>query len=83
MKKVIDAVDGIIKDIQEQQGLRKVEISDEMEIVGDLGLKSLDIAQLIAMLEVELGVDPFSAGVPLNSVVKVKDLYELYHKHMQ
>lgn len=80
MDKVITVVNGIISDIQEQQGLRKVAIQGELEIVGDLGLKSLDIAQLIAMLEVELGVDPFSTGVPLSSVVTVKDLYETYQK---
>lgn len=82
MGNVKTVVDGIIQDIQEQQGLRKVAIQDDLQIVGDLGLKSLDIAQLIAMLEVELEVDPFAAGVPLSSVITVKDLYAVYQQHL-
>ncbi|MEN8141405.1 MAG: acyl carrier protein [Thermodesulfobacteriota bacterium] len=81
MSKVEETINKVIGDIQEQQGLRKVELENSLEIVADLGFKSLDIAQLIASLEVELGTDPFSTGVPLADVVNMGDLYNLYQAH--
>lgn len=44
----------------------------------DLGLDSLDLAQLVATLEQELGVDPFAAGATVGQVATVADLCALY-----
>lgn len=47
----------------------------------DLGLDSLDLAQVIVLLERDLGVDPFrdpQAGVPLPQLRTVDDLVGLY-----
>lgn len=47
---------------------------------GDLGLASLDLAQLVAILEVDLGVDPFAALVPITGVRTVADLCVAYER---
>ena len=43
-----------------------------------LGLSSLDLAFLVAELEVELGVDPFAKLVSITSVRSVDDLVQAY-----
>jgi acyl carrier protein len=44
-----------------------------------LGLDSLDMAQLVAMLEAELGLDPF-ASTAISNVRTVGDLCDAYKK---
>ncbi len=43
-----------------------------------LGLSSLDLAFLVAELEVELGADPFAKLVSITSVRSVDDLVQAY-----
>jgi acyl carrier protein len=43
-----------------------------------LGLSSLDLAFLVAELEVELGVDPFAKSVSITSIRSVDDLVSAY-----
>jgi acyl carrier protein len=45
-----------------------------------LGLSSLDLAFLVAELEVELGVDPFAKLVSITSVRSVDDLVRAYRR---
>jgi acyl carrier protein len=45
-----------------------------------LGLSSLDLAFLVADLEVELGVDPFAKVVSITSVRSVDDLVFAYRR---
>lgn len=47
---------------------RKSPIEPSSQIVRDLGFTSLDVAELVAVLEMELAVDPFSDGVSLMDV---------------
>lgn len=49
-------------------------------LTGDLGLRSLDLAHVIAILEAELGADPFARLVPITSIRTVGDLVEAYRK---
>ncbi len=44
----------------------------------DLGLSSLDLAELVTVLEVELEADPFRELVPITSVRTVGDLVTAY-----
>jgi acyl carrier protein len=55
-------------------------ITDTSEIVRDLGFTSLDVAELIAVLEMELDVDPFSNGVSLMDVRTYGDFCAVYEK---
>jgi acyl carrier protein len=47
---------------------------------GGLGLGSLDLAQLVALLEADLKADPFAALVPITSVRTVADLCQAYQR---
>jgi acyl carrier protein len=47
-----------------------------------LGFDSLDLAQLVAMLETETGLDPFATQT-IGSVVTVGDLCDLYARAEQ
>lgn len=67
-----------IQAIQEQQGYQAVDVQLDSDLVKDFGLASLDIAQLVAMMEGELGVDPFSSGATLDQVATVLDMVDLY-----
>ncbi len=64
--------------LQQQQGYRQIEVYGETHLVRDLGFTSLDIAQLIAMLEDELGIEPFANGATLDQVGTAGDLAQLY-----
>jgi len=78
MENVNEAIASVIQMIQEQQGYRQVALKDEHRVVKDLGLSSLDVAQLIATLEMELGVDPFSEGVSIMDVHTIGELRQVY-----
>ncbi len=78
MENVNEAVASAIRLIQDQQGYRQVPLKEEHRVVKDLGLSSLDVAQLIATLEMELGVDPFSEGVSIMDVHTVGELRQVY-----
>jgi hypothetical protein len=47
-------------------------------IVQDLGLRSLDLARIVAKLEVDLGRDPFVQHVALTSIRVLADLCDAY-----
>ncbi len=53
-------------------------VKDQDRLVADLGLKSLDLAQLVAVLEVRTGLDPFAERVAITSVRSVGDLVAAY-----
>ncbi len=69
-----------IQAIQEQQGYPKHEVLPDFHLVHDLGFASLDIAQLLAMMEGELGVDPFAQGATLDQVATVREMAGLYSR---
>lgn len=45
-----------------------------------LGLGSLDLAFIVAELELELGVDPFAKLVPITSIRSADDLVKAYRE---
>ena len=55
-------------------------IAADQALVEDLGLTSLDLARIIAKLELKLGVDPFSSLVPVTSIRTAGDLCAAYAK---
>lgn len=56
------------------------EIGQENRLGAELGLSSLDLAQLVATLEARLKADPFQQLVPITSVRTVADLCGAYEK---
>jgi acyl carrier protein len=53
------------------------DVQMEHSLVEWLGLGSMDLAELIAILEMELGVDPF-ATTSISRIRTVGDIYEAY-----
>jgi len=49
-----------IQNVIEDLGREIPEIHDNDALVDDLGLKSLDLARIVAILELKLEVDPFA-----------------------
>jgi acyl carrier protein len=62
--------------------LRRLAETDRIEpnarLVKDLGLDSMDLAELVAVLELELGMDPFAERVSIADVHTVADLLAAY-----
>jgi len=75
---VKNGIENAIKQILDQKSYKVPEIKDELRIIEDLGFSSLDIAQLIAYLEMELGIDPFSEGALISSINTVGSLCKVY-----
>jgi hypothetical protein len=61
---------------QRNPDLSKVE--NRQRLTAELGLTSLDFARTIAILEMELGTDPFACQVPITDVRTVGDLCQAY-----
>jgi acyl carrier protein len=62
----------------DEKGLPAREIASEDRLNADLGLTSLDLAVLVAALEMKLKADPFQELVPITSVRTVGDLEAAY-----
>lgn len=77
--KVREIIREAIQEIMQNNSRNEV-IEDSSEIVKDLGFKSLDVAELVAVLEMELDVDPFSDGVSLMEVRTYGDFCTVYEK---
>ena len=57
------------------------DIVPEDRLNADLGLTSLDLASLVAALEMKLKADPFQELVPITSIRTVGDLEAAYLKY--
>jgi acyl carrier protein len=82
MNEIKEKINNVIKTIQLQNDFKQKELLEDAEIMRDLGFASLDVAQLIAMLEIELGVEPFSAGVSITDIRTVGELHATYQKSL-
>lgn len=73
-----DAEETVVKSIRRLVRRRKkdVEIDPNADLYEDLGLDSLEVAELSASLEDDLGADPYSAGQTPRTVAEVVDFYK-------
>lgn len=79
MKRTDEVIYDVLSRIIAEEGLAPAGISDDARLVDDLGLKSMDLARILAMLELELDVDPFARDqVPITRIQTVGDLCALY-----
>lgn len=67
-----------ILNIARRRSAGLAEVRMDQALVADIGLESLDIAELVATLELRLGKDPFAADVAITSVRTVGDLCRAY-----
>lgn len=80
MSEVKGTILSVIREIQERNNYPLKEISDDTMIVKNLGFTSLDVAELVAVLEMELGVDPFSQGVSIMNIHTAGELFSVYSR---
>ncbi|MCC5622299.1 hypothetical protein [Nostoc sp. CHAB 5715] len=66
--------------IVQQQSSTISEIKNDQKLNTELSFSSLDLAQLVAVLELKLEADPFAKLVPITSIRTVGDLYNAYCK---
>lgn len=67
---------GTIEELLERRGARGVEIRPESKLTADLGLDSLELAELSAVLEDELGHDPYSEGIVPETLAELVAYYD-------
>lgn len=78
-KEIVERIIHIeINNILLENKQEKIEINNEHKFTNDLGLSSLDLARLIAQLEIQLNADPFLELVSITSVKTVNDLINAY-----
>ena len=70
----MDVVGGVVR----EKSAGSSPSSADQTLVDDLGLRSLDLARIIAKLELKLGVDPFAEMVAVTSIRTVGDLCAAY-----
>ncbi|MEJ2416279.1 MAG: hypothetical protein P8Y45_04995 [Exilibacterium sp.] len=78
MNKVKSTINVVLEDIRQRNNYPEKALREDSKVVQHLGFSSLDVAELIALLELELGVDPFSQGVSIMDVHTVGELYRVY-----
>lgn len=59
-----------------QRGVTGIEILPESSLTADLGLDSLELAELSAVLEDDFGHDPFSDGIVPATVAELFSYYD-------
>lgn len=68
----------IVARVAREKSLPAVELSAGTRIIQDVGLKSLDMARIIALLEADYPYDPFSELVSITSIRTIADLAGAY-----
>ncbi len=70
----------LVQELQEKRSSPAIKIKDTHKLIDDLKLTSLDVAELIATLEIELGFDPFIDGTAsitdISSIGSLCSVYE-------
>lgn len=80
MSEVKSVIHEVLLEVAEEEELGLSEIHGDEKLVEDLGLQSLTMARILAILEGRLGVDPFSQHVAVTSVRTVNDLCNAYEQ---
>ena len=70
----------VVGSVVREKSPEVADIRPDQMLVDDLGLRSLDLARIIAKLEMKLGVDPFAELVSVTSIRTPGDLCAAYAK---
>lgn len=74
-----DTVYATIAAVLNEAGKEGVELDDDAVLVDELGLASLQIARILAVLEVKLGINPFDdPAVSITDIRTVGDLATVF-----
>lgn len=66
----------VIATLLQRRGLTDVEMTGETSLSEDLGLDSLELAELSATLEDEVGRDPYTEGVAPRTLGELIGFYD-------
>ncbi|MBI5509934.1 MAG: hypothetical protein HY903_14355 [Deltaproteobacteria bacterium] len=80
MSDVAETVRATVLEIVRRQRPEVQAVVGEQALVAELGLRSMDIAELVATLEMKLNADPFEELVAISDVKTVGDLCAAYAK---
>ncbi|MDM8550096.1 hypothetical protein QUF72_08470 [Desulfobacterales bacterium HSG2] len=78
MENTESVVHEVVSKVAAEKKLGPGSVRNSRTLVGDIGFKSIDLARIIAILELRLGADPFSELVPVTSIRTVGDLCNAY-----
>lgn len=70
-----DIIVGLIEELVRRRGESEVSVRPENTLLGDLGMDSLELAELSTALADEVGPDPFSAGLFPETVAELVAFY--------
>ncbi|MEM7181481.1 MAG: phosphopantetheine-binding protein [Spirochaetota bacterium] len=70
----------IVLRVATEKGIAIQNVAPNMKLIQEIGLKSMDLARIIALLEGEFHVDPFAELVPITSIRTVSDLANAYQQ---
>jgi len=80
MDHIEEKVHEVVLRVCQQRSPAISKIDNGQRLTGELGLASLDFARIIAILEIDLGTDPFSCQSPITGMRTVGDLCDAYRK---
>ncbi|NLF06718.1 MAG: acyl carrier protein [Pirellulaceae bacterium] len=80
MQNLNETVLAVVLDVVQDKSPEVEAVRPEQSLVEDLGLGSLDLARIIAKLEMKLSVDPFAELVAVTSIRTPGDLIAAYDK---
>lgn len=78
MERVNEAVFAAVRSVAQEKSLPLESINAHCKLVDDLGFVSLDLARIVAMIELALDADPFARLVPVTSIRTIGDLCAAY-----
>jgi acyl carrier protein len=67
---------GAIETLLVRRGASDLSITPESKLTADLGMDSLELAELSAVLEDELGRDPYSEGIVPETIAELIGYYK-------
>ena len=82
MMNVEQIVHDVVLRVARQQNPAIETVINDQRLTADLGFSSLDLAQLVAMLEARLDADPFASHVPFTRMLTVGDLVQAYQSYL-
>jgi acyl carrier protein len=80
MNEIHSTILNVVRSVAREKTPELDAVRPDQMLVEDLGLRSLDLARIIAKLEMKLGVDPFAKLVSVTSIRTAGDLCNAYAK---
>ncbi len=80
MDNLNETILAVVRGVVKEKSPETAAVRPDQLLVEDLGLRSLDLARIIAKLEVKLDADPFAELVSITSVRTPGDLCAAYAK---